>query len=228
MRKLLGALASLSLLTSPVMADPEIKEWKTFHALGCMLVQDCTDGVTKITSVEDIKQVFPGINLSGIEEEMSQLISELTRVGIGVYIASDKYFPPMNRGVYHTRGNNFFLNRSYMNLPQTILEVSRHEGWHAAQDCMAGSLDNNNIAIIWNDGVVPQGYQLRAQVAYAGMPGVIPWEAEAMWAGETPYQTVNALKACNHPGGDMWDIYIPTPMTSEWLIKNGYWDGVTK
>ena len=228
MKKLLGALASLSLLTSPVMADPEIKEWKTLHALGCMLVQDCTDGVTKITSVEDIKKVFPDINLTHIEGEMNQLISELTRVGIGVYIASDRYFPPMNRGVYHTRGNNFFLNRSYMHLPQTILEVSRHEGWHAAQDCMAGSLDNNNIAIIWNDGVVPQGYQLRAQVAYAGMPGVIPWEAEAMWAGETPYQTVNALKACKNPGGAMWDIYIPTPKTSEWLIKNGYWDGVTK
>ena len=228
MRKLFGIIASLSLFASPVLADPEIERWKTHHALGCMLLRECTDGVTEITSTDDIKKLFPDMKIERIEEEMNDLISELNRVGIGVYIASDKYFPPMNRGVYHTTGNNFFLNRSYMHVPETMLKVTRHEGWHAAQDCMAGSLDNNHIAIIWNDGVVPQGYRVRAEVAYAGMPGVIPWEAEAIWAGDTAFMTSNALRACNSPDGAMWDIYTPTPKTAEWLIDNGYWTGETK
>ena len=31
-----------------------------------------------------------------------------------------------------------------------------------------------------------------------------------------------------HPDGAMWDVYPPTPMTGEWLVENGYWDGVTE
>ena len=227
MRKLFGILAALSLAT-PTLAEPKIERWKTHHAMGCMLVQDCTEGVDEINSAADIKKLFPDMSIDGIEEEMNELITELNRIGVGVFVADDKYFIPMNRGVYHTTGNNFFLNRSYMNIPNTILEVTRHEGWHAAQDCMAGSINNNNIAIIWNDGVVPQGYQLRADIAYGGNPQVVPWEAEALWAGDTEYQTVNALRACKNPGGDMWDVYPPTPMTGEWLIQNGYWSGETK
>ena len=227
MFKLLGVLASLSLLSTPALADPEIDRWKTYHSMGCMLLQECTDGVRQIKGVSDIEKYYPSMDTSGIGDEMDELIFELDRIGVGVYIAEDKYFPPMNRGVYHTTGNNFFLNASYMDSPSTILEVSRHEGWHAAQDCMAGSIMNNNIAIIWHDGVVPRGYQLRAEIAYSGNPGVIPWESEALWAGEEPYQTVNALKACQVEDA-MWDIYPPTPMTGEWLIKNGYWDGETK
>ena len=73
-----------------------------------------------------------------------------------------------------------------------------------------------------------RGIRLRADIAYGGNPQVVPWEAEALWAGETEYQTVNALRACGNPDGAMWDIYPPTPMTGEWLVENGYWDGVTE
>ena len=228
MRKLLGALASLSLLTSPLLAEPEIKEWNTHHSMGCMLLRECTDGVTKIKSVDDIKQYYPEMSISSIEPELNELIVQLNRVGVEVFIADEKYFLPLNRGVYTTEGNKFFLNESYMYTPGALMEVSRHEGWHVVQDCMAGTLENSSIAIVWNDGVVPEGYQLRADIAYGGNPRVVPWEAEAIWAGDEPYQTVNALKACRNPEGDIWDIYQPTPMTGEWLIKNGYWDGVTK
>ena len=35
------------------------------------------------------------------------------------------------------------------------MSVVRHEGWHAAQDCMAGTIKNNMIAIIKNEEDVP-------------------------------------------------------------------------
>ena len=222
MRKLFGALASLSLLTSPVLAEPEIKEWKTFHSLGCMIMRECTKDVYKLSSTKDMLTYYPDLDISGIEREMDDLIAEFNRIGVGVYVADGKYFPRLHRGVYYTVGNDFFLNIDYLNDPETVLEVTRHEGWHAVQDCMAGTIINSNIAIVWNDGVVPEGYQLRADIAYGGNPKVVPWEAEAMWAAEEPYQTVNALKACNHPEGDIWEIYEPTPMTREWLIDNGF------
>ena len=35
-----------------------------------------------------------------------------------------------------------------MKRPGVVMSVMRHEGWHAAQDCIAGTIDNNFIAII--------------------------------------------------------------------------------
>ena len=35
------------------------------------------------------------------------------------------------------------------------MQVMRHEGWHAAQDCMAGSIENSLIAIIKPEDEVP-------------------------------------------------------------------------
>jgi hypothetical protein len=51
-------------------------------------------------------------------------------------------------------------------------------------------------------------------------PGAIPWEKEAMWAGKTEHMTMNALNAC--AAGQMWTEYEPTPLTREYLIKEGY------
>lgn len=220
-------LGALTLSASPVLAEPEIKKWNTHHSLGCMLLRECKKDVYKIKAVADIESVFPKIDFSGIEKEMNAMIAEFDRIGIEVFIAEGKYFPPLTRGVYTTDGNKFFLNKDYMYNAEVLLEVSRHEGWHAVQDCMAGSIHNNSIAVVWNDGVVPKGYQLRADIAYSSMPNVIPWEAEALWAGEEPYQTVNGLRACGRTE-PMWSVYPPTPLTGEWLIKNGYWDGKTK
>jgi hypothetical protein len=67
-----------------------------------------------------------------------------------VFLADEKYFPVGHRGVYHTVGNNFFLNKRFMKRPHVLMSVMRHEGWHAAQDCMAGTIDNSLIAIIMN------------------------------------------------------------------------------
>jgi len=102
------------------------------------------------------------------------------------------------------------------------MSVMRHEGWHAAQDCMAGTIDNSMIAIIMDEEKVPQLWQDIASKTYEFQPSAIPWEKEAFWAGKTAGMTQDALESCAR--GTMWTDYEPTPMTREWLVKNGYLD----
>ena len=107
-----------------------------------------------------------------------------------------------------------------MRRPGTMMSVMRHEGWHAAQDCMAGTIKNNFIAIIMNEEDVPGMYQAIAKSAYQSTPEAIPWEKEAYWAGHTEGMTAAALESCAR--GTMWTDYDPTPMTREWLVEKGY------
>ena len=62
-----------------------------------------------------------------------------------------------------------------MHRPSALMSVMRHEGWHAAQDCMAGSIENNMIAIIHNEEDVPKIWQDIATKTYKDMPHAIPW-----------------------------------------------------
>ena len=41
------------------------------------------------------------------------LSSDHNKVGCTVFLADMRYFPVGHRGVYHTVGNNFFLNVAY-------------------------------------------------------------------------------------------------------------------
>ena len=224
MKKLFGIIAALS-LTTPVMAEPEIRQWNTMHSMGCMLVRDCTTGVVKADTVPLLEEQF-GFKFDKNEaDELNDILLSLKDLGIEVFVGDPKYFVRNTRGIYHTEGNKFFLNPQYLSSTQEVVSVIRHEGWHAVQDCMAGTLQNTHIAVVWHDGRVPQGYRLRADVLYGDRAA--PWEAEAMWAMETPFMTANALRACAAPE-PIWDVYPPTPMTGEWLVENGYWDGVTK
>lgn len=219
MKKLIGLLAALT-LASPVSAEITPDRYKSYHSLGCMLLRECTDGVTTVTSTEDIQAYFPEQDYNSIRQELDALFSSLNQNNIEVFVADEKYFPRLHRGVYSTENNKFFLNASYMYDPSVLISVVRHEGWHAAQDCMAGSLDNTSIAIIHQDGYIPQSYTMRADIAYNG-GRVVPWEAEAMWASETPMVTANALSVCasNTP---MWERYEPTPLTRQWLVEEGF------
>jgi hypothetical protein len=124
----------------------------------------------------------------------------------------------MHRGVYHTVSNNVYLNRRYMNQPHILMQLMRHEGWHAAQDCMAGTINNSMIAIIKPEEDVPMIWRVMAERTYPS--SAVPWEAEAQWAGRTANMTQEALKAC--AAGEMWKVYEPTPMTREWLVENNY------
>jgi hypothetical protein len=146
------------------------------------------------------------------------MLVALEQVGVGVFLADSKYFPISHRGVYHTVSNNFFLNKRYMDRPSFLMSVMRHEGWHAAQDCMAGSIKNSMIAIILPEEEVPMIWQEMVKRTYP--VSAQPWEKEATWAGKTEGMTMKALQTC--AAGEMWKVYEPTPMTREWLVENGH------
>ena len=215
-------ILSLLLLASPVMADPiNEDDYYTNHSMGCMILRECTDDVKEITTLLDISSKYPNSDsYYPVSDEFNRMLTSLNRVGVKVFLADEKYFPVGHRGVYHTVSNNFFLNKTFMNRPGTLMSVMRHEGWHAAQDCMAGTIDNSLIAIILPEDTVPPMYQEIVKRTYMLQPGAIPWEKEAYWAGKTEGMTEKALSAC--AAGNMWNVYKPTPLTREYLVKEGY------
>ena len=206
-------------LAAPVMADPiKDNEYYTHHSMGCMLLRECTDDVEPIWGIDYLAQEYPLSDWNPVAEEFSRMLNALTLVDVQVYLADEKYFPVGHRGVYHTVSNNFYLNRAYMHRPGVLMSVMRHEGWHAAQDCMAGTLDNSMIAIIKPEDQVPSLWREIVEKSYP--VSAWPWEKEATWAGKTAGMTQIALESCAR--GSMWTDYDPTPMTREWLEKNGY------
>ena len=216
------ALAA-ALISAPVLADPlKENEYFTPHSMGCMLLRECTDHVKELKTVTDLNKdsFLADVDYSIVADEFDSLIRSLNKVGARVFLADERYFPVGHRGVYHTVSNNFFLNVAHMRRPGTMISVMRHEGWHAAQDCMAGSIKNNFIAIIKNEKDVPKIWQAIAKDTYKSQPHAIPWEKEAYWAGHTEGMTAKALESC--AAGTMWTDYEPTPMTREWLMENGF------
>ena len=221
MKKLLAALGAFTLLPAIVFANEDkiTKGFYTNDAMGCMLLRECTEDVDQVFSLLDISSKYEDPErFTIIAAEFNAMITYLNQVGVNVFIADEKYFPVGHRGVYHTVSNNFFLNKRFMSRPGTLMSVMRHEGWHAAQDCMGGTIENNIIAVIKNAEDVPSLWREMAERTYP--PSVVPWEAEATWAGRTEGMTMNALKAC--ATGEMWKIYPPTPLTKQYLIDEGY------
>ena len=210
--------AMLMLAAAPVMAEPT-KGYYTMDAMGCMILLECTKDVKRVYSIEDLRAANPDTNYDVIADEFNSMLSSLDAVGVKVFLAHEKYFPPMHRGVYHTVGNNFFLNEKWMVKPNRVMSTMRHEGWHAAQDCMAGSIDNTLMAIIKPEEEVPGYWREIVKGTYP--EHAVPWEAEAFWAGHTAGMTQEARAACASDT-PMWEIDPPTPMTREWLIENGH------
>ena len=191
---------------------------KSRAATGCMLLRECTDGVKEVNNLLDVSSEYLNTSdFTNISHEFNHMVDSLNAIGTKVFLADDKYFPIGHRGVYHTVTNNFFLNKLYMSKPWTLIAVMRHEGWHAAQDCMA-SLDNEFTAIIHSEENVPAVWRMIAEKTYP--EHAVPWEAEAMWAGKTQGMTMNALASC--AAGTMWTDYEMTPMTKAWLMDQGY------
>jgi hypothetical protein len=223
MKKIIASLVAVATVALPAHSDP-IKEDEYFtpHAQGCMLLQECTDHVQELKTVSDLNKHknLSDIDYNIIADEFDSLVRSLNAVGAKVFLADSRYFPVGHRGVYHTVSNNFFLNVVHMHRPGVVMSVMRHEGWHAAQDCMAGTINNNFIAIIKNEEDVPKIWQAIAKDTYKSQPHAIPWEKEAYWAGHTEGMTQAALKSC--AAGTMWTDYNPTPMTREWLVENGF------
>jgi hypothetical protein len=220
MKKLFLALL---LAASPAFAgeDKITKGYNSMDAMGCMLVRECTKDVDEVHSILDISSQYPNTEeFTPHALEFNNLLMSLNQVGSKVFLADQRYFPVGHRGVYHTVSNNFYLNKDYMHEPHALMMVMRHEGWHAAQDCMAGSINNSLIAIIMPEESVPMVWRVMAERTYP--KSAVPWEAEAGWAGRTEGMTMKALKAC--AAGKMWEVYEPTPLTRKWLEAEGYID----
>tara|TARA_Y100000004_G_scaffold156360_1_gene181454 strand:- start:125 stop:796 length:672 start_codon:yes stop_codon:yes gene_type:complete len=219
LKNLIKSLTALMFLASPALAEGKItKGFYTMDAMGCMLVRECTKDVQRIKSIDTIANAHPDSDYSIIADEFRRMLIALEHVGVKVFLADEKYFPAGHRGVYHTVGNNFFLNKTYMRRPGTLMSVMRHEGWHAAQDCMAGSIKNSMIAIIHDEEDVPMLFRVMAERTYPA--NAVPWEAEAGWAGRTEKMTMEALESCAR--GTMWTDYEITPLTRKWLVEEGY------
>jgi hypothetical protein len=220
MKKLfLAALMALSPLAALAGEDKITKGYNSMDAMGCMLVRECTKDVEEVHSMLDISSKY-----SNTEEftsnalEFNKMLMTLNQIGVKVFIADQRYFPIGHRGVYHTVSNNFYLNKDHMGEPSTLMYVMRHEGWHAAQDCMAGSIKNNLIAIIKPEEDVPMIWRVMAERTYP--KHAVPWEAEAAWAGRTEGMTQTALEAC--ATGAMWEVFDPTPLTRKYLEEEGF------
>ena len=217
MKKIIMSLLATAAMSGSALAEPT-KGFYTMDSMGCMILRECTDNVRKVESIASIADNYPNSDYDRVANEFNNMLVSLNQIGVGVFLADQKYFPPGHRGVYHTVSNNFFLNDAFMHRPSTLMSVMRHEGWHVAQDCMAGSIKNSMIAIIMNEEDVPQYWADIAKKTY--MSSSLPWEREAMWAGHTEGMTMKALNAC--ASGNMWKVYSPTPLTRKWLKENGF------
>jgi len=190
-------------------------------SLGCLILRECTEGVVEIKSAKDVGNYYKKYGMmEPVRTEFNEMMSALDKIGVKVFIAPEKYFPPGHRGVYHTVSNNFYLNATLVKRYGTLMSVMRHEGWHVAQDCMAGSIKNSMIAIIHNEEDVPSLWREMVERTYPA--SAVPWEAEATWAGKTEGMTQKALQSC--AAGTMWSDYELTPLTRKWLIENEYMD----
>ncbi len=222
MKKLLLSIIGCAALSGPAFAEPlKESDYFTNHSMGCMLLQECTDGIKEVTNLLDVSSQYPNTeSFTPVSLEFNSMLVSLNTIGVKVFLAPEKYFPVGHRGVYHTVSNNFYLNKRFMGRPGVLMSVMRHEGWHAAQDCMAGTINNTMIAIIKPTDQVPMLWSEMVERTYP--ESAWPWEKEASWAGKTEGMTQKALASCAR--GTMWTDYEPTPMTREWLMKNGYID----
>ena len=214
MKKFLAAVLAAAALATPVLAEDKVKSWRSLDSVGCMMLRECTDGVIQLHSWAEL-----GPDYEIAAAELDAIIEALKKVGSAIYLADEKYFALRMRGVYDVRGNSIFLNKFYLDQPTKMIQVIRHEGWHAAQDCMAGTLNNTYTALIHTEDSVPDWVRRGAELTYP--KNVRPFEAEAMWAMYVENKTVEALKVCGSPK-KMWEHYTPTPLTGEWLKKEGF------
>jgi hypothetical protein len=205
-------------VANSVFAESKVKEFYSNDSLGCMILRECTENVRQINSISDIASYYPDSDFSLVSHEFNSMLLSLNKVGVMVFLGPEKYFPSGHRGVYHTISNKLYLNDSFMHRPEVLMDVMRHEGWHAAQDCMAGSIDNSMISIIYPEDKVPRIWREIVEKTYS--KDSVPWEAEAKWAGKTEGMTLKALKVC--ASGSMWEVYPPTPLTKQWLRQKGY------
>ena len=84
MRNIILSMVAAVSLGTPVLADP-IKDDHYFsaHAMGCMLLQECTDHVQELKTVSDLNkhEELADIDYSIVADEFNSLVRSLNKVG---------------------------------------------------------------------------------------------------------------------------------------------------
>ena len=213
MRKLIAAIIASTSISLPALAHapetPHIYEPYTHDAMHCMKLGECTDGVYELRPSDH----------SG---EARKIIENLNKMGVKTYEASSEYFVEEFRALYYSDINTIFLNKRWMYNEERILGFLRHEGWHAAQDCMAGGISNSDILSILDHNVIPREIIKETFERYGFHdPETFRVEREAVWAMYEPNMTLKALEACNSDK-PMWETYFPPKRTWRYLYWNGH------
>jgi hypothetical protein len=90
----------ISAVSMGTPADPKLtKGYYTMDSLGCMLVRECTKDVQRVETIATIADAHPSSDYSIIAGEFSRMLVALDRIGVGVFLADEKYFPVGHRGV---------------------------------------------------------------------------------------------------------------------------------
>ena len=215
----LAAATTAAFVVSPALADPETRGPHTADIKGCMMLLECTDGVTLVSSATEVARMFPDEDWSAVRVEMDDILDRLDQVNIPTFIADAKYFARNERALYDVVNNRMFINVK-AGKPWSFMSSLRHEGWHAAQDCMGGGTRNQFMAVIHGSEGTPAMFTSMAKTLYP--TSIVEWEAEAKWAGVTENMTANAMHACAKTSEQPWKVITPTPMTSLWLRDNGH------
>ena len=97
MKKIIMSVLVAASLSAPALADDSkiTKGYNTMDSLGCMLVRDCTDGVKEVNSIVDITSEYHNwTDFASVTDEFNRMLSALNKIGVKVFLAPDKYFPP--------------------------------------------------------------------------------------------------------------------------------------
>tara|TARA_R100001509_G_scaffold98040_1_gene57191 strand:+ start:1112 stop:1675 length:564 start_codon:yes stop_codon:yes gene_type:complete len=148
MKKLFSFLIFSLTISLPVNAFHEGK-------LSCLYTRWCRNNVERIKNINDVKREFPNYNYDNIADEFNQLINNLKRFRVKVFLADKKYFPEKTIGIYNVKNNNIYLNKKYMHNEVQLIRTSRHEAWHVAQDCKTG-IRSGSLGIILNQKYISE------------------------------------------------------------------------
>ena len=84
MKKIIMSMLAAASIAAPALADPiKDEEYFTPHAMGCMLLQECTDHVKELKTVSDLNKddYLVDIDYDIIADEFDSLIRSLNAVG---------------------------------------------------------------------------------------------------------------------------------------------------
>ena len=66
-------------------------DYYSAESMGCLLLQECTEGVVQISSQKDMEEYY-GTSYD-LGTEFDEMLQSLTKIGSNVYIAPEEYFP---------------------------------------------------------------------------------------------------------------------------------------